>query len=96
MKNIYFSGFGGKIQWTSLNPHDLLKNMKSLNYQFPFDTLEQYMKRAAISTGYTEKPCLDPKDPLCPETAPNKKSQMVCLNKRSSSKYIFDNFFLYL
>lgn len=55
-----------------------------MNYQFPFDTLEEYMKRAGISTGYTEKPCLDPKDPLCPETAPNKLSQQV--NKKNLNK----------
>lgn len=55
----------------------MLANMKSLHYQFPFDTIQQYMKRAGISTGYTEKPCLDPKDPFCPETAPNKQSLKV-------------------
>lgn len=37
--------------------------------------IEQYLKRAGISTGYTEKPCLNPYDPLCPENAPNKKSK---------------------
>lgn len=42
--------------------------------QFPFDIVEQYMKRAAITTGYTEKPCLNTSDPLCPDTAPNKNS----------------------
>lgn len=73
----YFSGFAGKVQWTSLNPQNMLANMRSLHYQFPFDTIQQYMKRAGISTGYTEKPCLDPKDPLCPETAPNKQSLKV-------------------
>lgn len=73
----YFSGFAGKIQWTSLNPQNMLADMKSLHYQFPFDTIQQYMKRAGISTGYTEKPCLDPKDPLCPKTAPNKQSLKV-------------------
>lgn len=48
-----------------------------MNYQFPFETLEQYMKRAGISTGYTEKPCLNPKDPQCPDTAPNKNSTQL-------------------
>lgn len=61
-----------------------------MNYQFPFDTLEEYMKRAGISTGYTEKPCLDPKDPLCPETAPNKLSQQV--NKKNSIKLNYITF----
>lgn len=70
-------GFNGKVQWTSLNPQQMLSSMKALNQQFPFDMLEQYLKRAGISTGYTEKPCLNPKDPLCPDTAPNKKSQQL-------------------
>lgn len=39
-----------------------------------FDIVEKYMERAGISTGYMEKPCLDPSDPYCPDTAPNKKS----------------------
>lgn len=65
------------MQWTSLNPQQMLTSMKALNQQFPFDMLEQYLKRAGISTGYTEKPCLNPKDPLCPDTAPNKKSQQL-------------------
>lgn len=56
----------------------LMKDIQmSFNGHFPFSTLETYMKRAGISTGYTEKPCLDPRDPLCPESAPNKKSQKV-------------------
>lgn len=28
-----------------------------------------------MSTGYQEKPCLDPQDPECPLTAPNKNGQ---------------------
>ena len=32
----------------------------------------QYIPQAGISTGYQEKPCLDPLDPLCPDSAPNK------------------------
>ncbi|XP_052888591.1 protein patched isoform X2 [Anopheles moucheti] len=74
---VHIPGQTNKVQWTSLNPQTLLKDIKAQNYQFPFETLEQYMKRAGISTGYTEKPCLNPKDKQCPETAPNKKSGQV-------------------
>jgi len=35
------------------------------------------MKRAGITNGYQSKPCLNPADPECPETAPNKQSQQV-------------------
>ncbi|XP_049292108.1 protein patched [Anopheles funestus] len=74
---VHIPGQTNKVQWTSLNPQTLLKDIKAQNYQFPFETLEQYMKRAGISTGYTEKPCLNPKDKQCPDTSPNKKSGLV-------------------
>ncbi|XP_049539908.1 LOW QUALITY PROTEIN: protein patched [Anopheles darlingi] len=74
---VVIPGLANRVQWTSLNPLTLLKDIKAQNYQFPFDTLEQYMKRAGISTGYTEKPCLNPKDKQCPDTAPNKLTGQV-------------------
>jgi patched 1 len=37
--------------------------------------VEQYMKQAGISTGYIKKPCLNPMDQQCPETAPNKDAR---------------------
>lgn len=55
----------------------MLDEMKKLQFVFPFKTLEDYMKRAGITNGYQSKPCLNPADPECPETAPNKKSQQV-------------------
>lgn len=33
--------------------------------------------QAGITTGYQEKPCLNPFDPDCPSTAPNKEQKMV-------------------
>ncbi|XP_071877009.1 protein patched isoform X1 [Bombus fervidus] len=65
------------VHWTNLNPLWMLDEMKKLQFMFPFKTLEDYMKRAGITNGYQSKPCLDPADPECPETAPNKKSQQV-------------------
>ncbi|CAG0881976.1 unnamed protein product [Cyprideis torosa] len=38
---------------------------------FPIATLEDFLKRAGIGSGYQEKPCLDPFDPQCPPTSPN-------------------------
>lgn len=35
--------------------------------------------QAGITTGYQEKPCLDPSDPECPASAPNKRSGMVSI-----------------
>lgn len=74
---MFDSGLTLSIEWPSLNPQKTLSYMKTVNQNFPYDMLEQYMKRAGITTGYTEKPCLDPKDPKCPDTAPNKQSQQT-------------------
>ncbi|XP_076749448.1 protein patched isoform X4 [Xylocopa sonorina] len=65
------------VQWTNLNPSAMVEEMQKLQYMFPFKILEDYMKRAGITNGYQSKPCLDPTDPECPETAPNKRSQQV-------------------
>jgi hypothetical protein len=68
--------------------------MKKANYNFPFDTLEHYMKRAGITTGYTEKPCLNPKDKQCPDSAPNKKSQLVSQTVNLHFFWQTSNYFL--
>lgn len=39
---------------------------------FPFTVFGDFMKRAGITTGYQQKPCLNPANPACPATAPNK------------------------
>ena len=46
--------------------------MKDIYTSFPFDVFRDYMKRAGINSGYQEKPCLDPLDPDCPLSSPNK------------------------
>jgi hypothetical protein len=42
-------GVGSKVRWTNLNPQKLIQHMKSFNLAFPFDTLEDYMKRVSDS-----------------------------------------------
>ncbi|XP_054278387.1 protein patched-like [Macrosteles quadrilineatus] len=72
-------GVGTKVKWTNLNPLRLMDRMKN-NYEpgsFPFSTLEQHLKRAGISTGYQEKPCLNPKDSECPSSSPNKATGQI-------------------
>lgn len=124
---------GSGIRWSNLHPQRLLESMKSFNFNFPFDTLDDFMKRvrcvthqkrvsflgverkngshctlkeeeeenlslfalhiilisfscsfyfvhfvqAGISSAYQEKPCLDPSDPECPYSAPNKNHTQV-------------------
>jgi len=35
--------------------------------------------KAGIDSGYVKKPCLDPYDPECPNTAPNFRSKKVII-----------------
>lgn len=74
----------GTISWSSLNPMKLFDDaMKDMNEkpgkmdQGIIAKVEQYMKQAGISTGYIKKPCLNPYDPQCPATAPNKKTRQL-------------------
>ncbi|KAK8750197.1 hypothetical protein OTU49_015299, partial [Cherax quadricarinatus] len=71
-------GLGSDVKWTNLNPQKILDNMRAFErYEsvFPFSSFAAFMKRAGITTAYQEKPCLDPTDPLCPDSAPNKHSK---------------------
>uniref|UniRef100_A0A8D9BH04 Protein patched n=1 Tax=Cacopsylla melanoneura TaxID=428564 RepID=A0A8D9BH04_9HEMI len=75
--NVPIPNLQDSIKWTSLNPQTLVQNMRNIippTTQFPFDMLEDHMKRAGINSGYQFKPCLDPHDPECPITAANKNS----------------------
>lgn len=59
------------MKWTNLNPSQIIEEMKQKEQQFDYHALEDYLKRAGITSGYQEKLCLNPKDPECPRTAPN-------------------------
>lgn len=63
-------------KWTSLNPLAMIEQLQrnSPHASFPYNTLIDWMHRVGITTGYQNKPCLDPTDPNCPTTAPNKFS----------------------
>jgi patched 1 protein len=62
------------VKWTNLNPSQLVSELKQKESQFDYHSLEDYLKRAGITSGYQEKPCLNPRDPECPVTAPNYNS----------------------
>nr|XP_021192438.2 protein patched [Helicoverpa armigera] len=74
---IYVPGLQHKLVWTQLHPQEVLEEVRKLRFQFPFSTMEAYMKRAGITSAYMKKPCLDPTDAHCPDTAPNKKTGNV-------------------
>lgn len=62
------------MKWTNLNPRQLVASMKEKESHFDYHSLEDYLRRAGITTGYQEKPCLNPSDPECPLTAPNRNN----------------------
>lgn len=71
---IYSRGFH-QLKWTNLDPLGLVRKMKD---QFPDgEAIEQALLDAGISSAYQEKPCIDPSDEECPDTAPNKQSGQV-------------------
>lgn len=63
-------------RWTTLNPLQMVEQLQRMNPRsaFSFNTLLDWMRRVGITSGYQEKPCLDPTDPNCPLSAPNKFS----------------------
>ncbi|XP_057338181.1 protein patched isoform X2 [Microplitis mediator] len=65
--------------WAKLDPLKIVEYIKNTNEsmisQFPFHILEEYMERTGITHGFQRKPCLEPMNPHCPETAPNKNSR---------------------
>lgn len=65
---------GNNVRWTNLHPNKLVSTIKQKEPRFDFHSLEDYLRRAGITSGYQEKPCLDPRDPECPLTAPNRNS----------------------
>ncbi len=38
---------GSGIRWTNLHPQKLFESMKSFNFNFPFETLDDFMKRVS-------------------------------------------------
>ncbi|XP_013377074.1 PREDICTED: protein patched homolog 2 isoform X3 [Chinchilla lanigera] len=62
------------IQWTNLDPEQLLKELG------PFASLEGFrelLDKAQVGQAYVGRPCLDPEDLQCPPTAPNHHSRQA-------------------
>ncbi|XP_031440813.1 protein patched homolog 1 [Clupea harengus] len=67
---VYLLGKLKPIQWTNFDPMEFLADLKSMNFQV--DTWEEMLAKAGVGRGYMDRPCLNPKDPDCPPSAPNK------------------------
>ncbi|XP_031550501.1 protein patched homolog 1-like [Actinia tenebrosa] len=65
------------LKWTDLNPIDLLNKIQESFSSWEMKKFRTLFKEAGITTGYLEKPCLNPKDPGCPRLAPNFHSKEV-------------------
>ncbi|XP_053433157.1 protein patched homolog 1 isoform X2 [Nycticebus coucang] len=60
------------LRWTNFDPLEFLEELKKINYQV--DSWEEMLNKAEVGHGYMDRPCLNPADPDCPVTAPNKNS----------------------
>uniref|UniRef100_A0A673MBL1 Protein patched homolog 1-like n=1 Tax=Sinocyclocheilus rhinocerous TaxID=307959 RepID=A0A673MBL1_9TELE len=72
-KNCYIAfPHSGKdpVQWTNFDPMGFIAELKMLKY--PVDSWEEMLVKAEVGHGYMDRPCLNPADPDCPLSAPNK------------------------
>ncbi|NXY19647.1 PTC1 protein, partial [Atrichornis clamosus] len=60
------------LQWINFDPLEFLEELKKINYQV--ESWEEMLNKAEVGHGYMDRPCLNPADPECPITAPNKNS----------------------
>lgn len=76
---VFLGSIGPMLKWTNLNPKAMVETMKRTDREsnYPYSKLLDWMKRVGITTGYQFKPCLDPTDPNCPITAPNKFTNIL-------------------
>ncbi|XP_024000785.1 protein patched homolog 2-like, partial [Salvelinus sp. IW2-2015] len=57
------------IQWMNLDP---LKLMEELSQFTSLEGFREMLDKAQVGHAYMNRPCLDPNDPECPLSAPNK------------------------
>lgn len=67
------------LRWTNFDPLEFLEELKKINYQV--DSWEEMLNKAEVGHGYMDRPCLNPADPDCPATAPNKNSTKVSFQR---------------
>ncbi|XP_041359146.1 protein patched homolog 1-like isoform X2 [Gigantopelta aegis] len=81
VKTLKITGLPEYLTWKMLNPRGLVTAMKEYakysGIYFPVEALEEVFDRAGIGSAYQEKPCLNPYDPECPTTAPNKYNKQI-------------------
>jgi len=58
----------GAISWKNLNPTAVIDEVNGF---LDLRTIKNFFHRAGIGQAYLDRPCIDPLDHECPETAPN-------------------------
>lgn len=72
------SGIPEHLTWANMNPVKIVENLVSNDRMHEYGRqLGDIMNSSGIGTAYQEKPCLDPYDVECPDTAPNKQSKQI-------------------
>ncbi|PVD22694.1 hypothetical protein C0Q70_15950 [Pomacea canaliculata] len=71
-------GIPEHLTWANLNPRGIVKSLLSDESKETVVNLglllSDIMNMSGVGTAYQEKPCLNPQDEDCPDTAPNKNS----------------------
>lgn len=62
------------IQWMNLDP---LKLMEELSQFTSLEGFKEMLDKAQVGHAYMNRPCLNPSDPDCPNSAPNKEQRQV-------------------
>lgn len=75
------------LQWTNFDPKEFLEDLRKAN--FHVEGFEDMLEKADVGHGYMDRPCLNPADPDCPLTAPNKNSTKVGLRDPLASRQCF-------
>ncbi|XP_014855626.1 PREDICTED: protein patched homolog 2 [Poecilia mexicana] len=60
------------IQWMNLDP---VKLMEELGQYTSLEGFKEMLDKAQVGHAYMDRPCLDPSDPDCPLSAPNKEQE---------------------
>ncbi|ESN90493.1 hypothetical protein HELRODRAFT_189874 [Helobdella robusta] len=65
-----------EFKWTNLNPRMLVNGLRTFS-SLSAKYFKELMDKAGVTSGYQEKPCLNPFDEECPTTAPNYASKKL-------------------
>nr|WJJ61139.1 Patched [Patiria miniata] len=74
---VHIPFYNDTLRWKTLDPIQLLEHFDDYEAFIAPESLRDIFNRTGIGHAYQNRPCLNPQDPECPSTAPNKKSGQV-------------------